>query len=73
MSTLHGTGKVDERRARSGDRQDRELGGLTPRGIRTHLASTSRSTARRAAYGHFGRKPDRAGLTLRPFSKGAAC
>ena len=33
-----------------------KLGGLTPRGIRTHLGSTSRSTRATAAYGHFGRK-----------------
>jgi len=35
-----------------------ELGGLTPRGIRTHLGLNKPIYARTAAYGHFGRKPE---------------
>jgi len=35
-----------------------ELGGLTPRGIRTHLGLNKPIYAATAAYGHFGRKPD---------------
>jgi S-adenosylmethionine synthetase len=32
-----------------------ELGGLTPRGIRTHLGLNKPIYRRTAAYGHFGR------------------
>ncbi len=35
-----------------------KLGGLTPRGIRTHLGLNKPIYARTAAYGHFGRKAD---------------
>lgn len=35
-----------------------KLGGLTPRGIRTHLALNKPIYGRTAAYGHFGRKPE---------------
>ena len=35
-----------------------KLMGLTPRGIRTHLALNQPIYARTAAYGHFGRTPD---------------
>jgi S-adenosylmethionine synthetase len=45
------------RGARKGDRPIEKLGGLTPRGIRTHLASTA-DLPRTAAYGHFGRKAE---------------
>jgi S-adenosylmethionine synthetase len=38
-----------------------ELDGLTPRGIRTHLGLNKPIYARTAAYGHFGRKPDKDG------------
>jgi S-adenosylmethionine synthetase len=34
------------------------LGGLTPRGIRTHLGLNKPIYAKTAAYGHFGRKPE---------------
>jgi len=36
----------------------KELGGLTPRGIRTHLGLNKPIYAKTAAYGHFGRKPE---------------
>ena len=35
-----------------------KLGGLTPRGIRTHLGLNKPIYRQTAAYGHFGRKPD---------------
>jgi len=35
-----------------------ELGGLTPRGIRTHLGLNKPIYAKTAAYGHFGRKAE---------------
>ena len=34
------------------------LGGLTPRGIRTHLGLNKPIYRKTAAYGHFGRKPE---------------
>jgi S-adenosylmethionine synthetase len=34
-----------------------ELGGLTPRGIRTHLGLNKPIYVPTAAYGHFGRTP----------------
>ena len=36
----------------------KDLGGLTPRGIRTHLGLNKPIYSRTAAYGHFGRKPE---------------
>ena len=36
----------------------KELGGLTPRGIRTHLGLNKPIYKPTAAYGHFGRKPE---------------
>ena len=36
----------------------KELGGLTPRGIRTHLGLNKPIYSKTAAYGHFGRKPE---------------
>ena len=35
-----------------------KLGGLTPRGIRTHLGLNKPIYRKTAAYGHFGRKPE---------------
>ena len=35
-----------------------KLGGLTPRGIRTHLGLNKPIYQKTAAYGHFGRKPE---------------
>ena len=42
--------------ARPGD--EAKLGGLTPRGIRTHLGLNKPIYAPTAAYGHFGRQPE---------------
>ncbi len=39
-------------------RSIKALGGLTPRGIRTHLGLNKPIYRTTAAYGHFGRKPD---------------
>jgi S-adenosylmethionine synthetase len=36
----------------------KELGGLTPRGIRVHLGLNKPIYSKTAAYGHFGRKPE---------------
>jgi S-adenosylmethionine synthetase len=35
-----------------------KLGGLTPRGIRTHLGLNKPIYSKTAAYGHFGRKAE---------------
>lgn len=52
----HGTGEVDEAKL---ERILPELiGGLTPRGIRTHLGLNRPIYERTAAYGHFGRAPE---------------
>ncbi|NEX94254.1 methionine adenosyltransferase [Caulobacter sp. 17J65-9] len=56
---LHGTGQVDE--ARLEKVLPDLIGGLTPRGIREHLKLNRPIYARTAAYGHFGRTPDREG------------
>ena len=55
----HGTGTVgdDAARGRRSARIDK-LGGLTPRGIRTHLGLNKPIYRATAAYGHFGRKAD---------------
>jgi S-adenosylmethionine synthetase len=53
-----GTGKVDEEKLA---RILQELMDLSPRGIRTHLQLNKPIYARTAAYGHFGREPDRDG------------
>lgn len=54
----HGTGTVeDEQLEQAIGRIDR-LGGLTPRGIRTHLSLNKPIYEKTAAYGHFGRKPE---------------
>ena len=54
----HGTGTVADDAARSGDRPHHQLGGLTPRGIRTHLELNKPIYGPTAAYGHFGRKAE---------------
>ena len=54
----HGTGTVGDDAIEAGDRPDRKLGGLTPRGIRTHLGLNKPIYEATAAYGHFGRKPE---------------
>jgi S-adenosylmethionine synthetase len=55
---LHGTGKIDEARL---ERILPELMSLKPRGIRERLALNRPIYARTAAYGHFGRAPDKDG------------
>jgi S-adenosylmethionine synthetase len=55
---LHGTGRVDETRLQ---KILPELVSLKPRGIRERLALNRPIYARTAAYGHFGREPDRDG------------
>ncbi|MFL6861651.1 MAG: methionine adenosyltransferase, partial [Allosphingosinicella sp.] len=51
----HGTGSVGDDRLEEAIKRIPELGGLTPRGIRTHLGLNKPIYARTAAYGHFGR------------------
>jgi S-adenosylmethionine synthetase len=53
-----GTGKVDEDKL---SKILQELVNLTPRGIRTHLGLNKPIYERTAAYGHFGRKPEKDG------------
>jgi S-adenosylmethionine synthetase len=55
---LHGTGKVSEAKL---EKALRKVMDLSPRGIRTHLDLNRPIYARTAAYGHFGRKPDKDG------------
>jgi S-adenosylmethionine synthetase len=54
----HGTGTVDDAAIEQAIMSIQELGGLTPRGIRTHLGLNKPIYARTAAYGHFGRKAE---------------
>jgi len=54
----HGTGTVGDDRIEQAIRNIKELGGLTPRGIRTHLGLNKPIYQPTAAYGHFGRKAD---------------
>ncbi len=56
--TTHGTGKVDEAKI---EKFLPTLMNLTPRGIREHLGLNKPIYARTAAYGHFGRTPDKDG------------
>ncbi|AKM08065.1 methionine adenosyltransferase [Pelagerythrobacter marensis] len=51
----HGTGTVGDERIEDAIRSIDKLGGLTPRGIRTHLKLNKPIYRRSAAYGHFGR------------------
>ncbi len=53
-----GTGNVDEAKL---ERVLQELVDLSPRGIRTHLQLNRPIYARTAAYGHFGRTPEKDG------------
>ncbi|HEX4080239.1 MAG TPA: methionine adenosyltransferase [Rhizomicrobium sp.] len=55
---LHGTGRVDEARLQA---MLPELVSLKPRAIRERLGLNRPIYARTAAYGHFGREPDREG------------
>jgi len=54
----HGTGQIDEAKL---ELKLRELVNLSPRGIREHLQLNRPIYARTAAYGHFGREPERDG------------
>ena len=53
----HGTGTVDDSQLEEAIGRIDKLGGLTPRGIRTHLALNKPIYRPTAAYGHFGREP----------------
>ncbi len=55
MSTLYGTGEVDEAKL---EKVLREVMNLRPRGIREHLQLNKPIYARTSAYGHFGRVPE---------------
>jgi S-adenosylmethionine synthetase len=55
---LHGTGQVDEAKLEA---VLPEMMSLKPRGIREHLSLDQPIYARTAAYGHFGRTPERDG------------
>ena len=54
----HGTGTVGDDRIEDAIKSIADLGGLTPRGIRTHLGLNKPIYRPTAAYGHFGREPD---------------
>jgi S-adenosylmethionine synthetase len=54
----HGTGSVDDAKIEEAILGIKELGGLTPRGIRTHLGLNKPIYRPTAAYGHFGRKAE---------------
>jgi S-adenosylmethionine synthetase len=54
----HGTGKVEDGAIEQAINAIDKLGGLTPRGIRTHLGLNKPIYRKTAAYGHFGRQPE---------------
>jgi S-adenosylmethionine synthetase len=54
----HGTGAVGDEQIEAAIGRIDKLGGLTPRGIRTHLQLNKPIYQATAAYGHFGRKPE---------------
>ncbi|HVJ01750.1 MAG TPA: methionine adenosyltransferase [Sphingomonas sp.] len=54
----HGTGSVGDDKIEAAIQGIEKLGGLTPRGIRTHLSLNKPIYGKTAAYGHFGRKPE---------------
>ena len=54
----HGTGTVDDAAIEQAIKGIGKLGGMTPRGIRTHLGLNKPIYQPTAAYGHFGRKPE---------------
>jgi len=54
----HGTGTVGDDRIEAAIQSIAKLGGMTPRGIRTHLGLNKPIYRRTAAYGHFGRKAE---------------
>ena len=54
----HGTGTVGDAELEKAIGRIDKLGGLTPRGIRTHLNLNRPIYQPTAAYGHFGRKAE---------------
>jgi S-adenosylmethionine synthetase len=54
----HGTGTVGDDAIEAAIGRIEKLGGLTPRGIRTHLGLNKPIYRKTAAYGHFGRKAE---------------
>ncbi len=54
----HGTGTVADDKIEAAIASIEKLGGLTPRGIRTHLGLNKPIYRDSAAYGHFGRKAE---------------
>ena len=54
----HGTGTVGDDKIEEAIKSIDKLGGLTPRGIREHLALNKPIYRKTAAYGHFGRKAE---------------
>ena len=54
----HGTGTVGDDRIEQAIQSIEKLGGLTPRGIRTHLGLNKPNYPTTAAYGHYGRKAE---------------
>ncbi len=54
----HGTGTVGDDKIEAAIMGIPKLGGLTPRGIRTHLGLNKPIYQKTAAYGHFGRDPE---------------
>ena len=54
----HGTGTVGDDKIEEAIKSIEKLGGLTPRGIRTHLQLNKPIYRKTAAYGHFGRKAE---------------
>jgi S-adenosylmethionine synthetase len=54
----HGTGTVGDEQLEQAIGKIEKLGGLTPRGIRTHLGLNKPIYRATAAYGHFGRKAE---------------
>jgi S-adenosylmethionine synthetase len=54
----HGTGTVGDDKIEEAIMGIEKLGGLTPRGIRTHLGLNKPIYRKTAAYGHFGRTPE---------------
>ncbi len=54
----HGTGTVGDDKIEQAIQAIEKLGGLTPRGIRTHLGLNKPIYRKTAAYGHFGRKAE---------------
>ncbi len=54
----HGTGTVEDGAIEQAINGIDKLGGLAPRGIRTHLGLNKPIYRKTAAYGHFGRQPE---------------